>query len=68
MGKGSLMNIPAKYRNYIYIALAGVLAVLFAAKIVTPVQVNEYVELALEALTIAGLLLAKLNVYPDPEA
>lgn len=60
--------IPAKYRNYIYIALAGVLAVLFAAKVVTPVQVNEYVELALEALTIAGLLLAKMNVYPDPEA
>ena len=61
------MNIPAKYRNYIYIALAGVLAVLFAAKVVTPTQVNEYVELALEALAIAGLLLAKLNVYPDPE-
>lgn len=62
------MNIPAKYRNYIYIALATILAGLFAAKVVTPVQVNEYVELALEALTIAGLLLAKLNVYPDPEA
>jgi len=60
--------IPAKYRNYIYIGLAVALAGLFAAKVVTPVEVNEYIELASEALAIAALILAKLNVNPDPEA
>lgn len=62
------MTIPAKYRNLIYVGVAVVLAGLFAAKVVTPVQVNEYIELATEAISIAALLLAKMNVYPDPEA
>lgn len=56
------MNIPAKYRQYIYPATVALLAVLFALNIVRPEVVSDSLE---QAAILAGIitnLLAGRNV------
>lgn len=59
------MNIPAKYRQYIYPATVALLATLFALNIVRPEIVSDSLE---QAAILAGIitnLLAGKNVNPE---
>jgi hypothetical protein len=57
--------IPAKYRKTVYIVALVALSAAFVAGILTPEQVDGWVDAAVKAAGIASALLAALNVTPD---
>ena len=61
------MNIPAKYRQAIYIGTAVVMALLIGFRIVSPEQVDGTVQTVTQALGATAAILAALNLTPDDE-
>jgi len=65
------MNIPAKYRGWLYIVgvvVSIALGVLVALGIVTQDKVTEIIAVVLAVWTAVTNALARLNLSADPEA